>query len=293
MSPPVSVPRPATPSVLGMFVAGVQVTARHRWLVVSLYVVQLLVSLVFLVAAQQIFASAFGHRPLFARGVGGDTEALILSMASSPVGSTLTILAIAMAFAYMVLSLYLNAGLIGAFAGRSFGEAAGRWFLPYVRLWLWSLIPYVLCALVIRVGLVMGTSGDSFERLISLKLMFGRPLVFAIPGLLLLTVATCAVDYARVALVVGERRGAARALVGAFRFVFSNPSALAHYGLYVLFWMMITGLYVIATSGHELAGAGGAVVLFALRQLVSLARFGARIATTGGQVALGMQANPK
>jgi hypothetical protein len=187
--------------------------------------------------------------------------------------------------------MYLIAGLIGVFSGRSFGDAAGRWFLPYMRLWLWSLIPYAACAVVIRLGMVIGGGGETFERLISLKLLLGRPLVFAVPGILLLTIAMCAVDYARVQLVVGDRRGAARALIGAFRFVLRNPGSLAHYGLYVLFWMMITGLYVIATSGHELAGAGGALILFALRQLVSLARFGARIATTGGQVALVMRAD--
>jgi hypothetical protein len=222
--------------------------------------------------------------------VGGDTEALLLSLSSqASMTSAVTILGVALAFGYLVLSLYLTAGLVGVFAGRSFGDAATRWFLPYVRLWLWSLIPYIVCMLVMRVGMMIGGGGDVFERLISLKLLLGRPLVSAIPGILLLTITMCAVDYARVHLVVGERRGAVRALLGAFRFVFRNPASLGHYGLYALSWVMITGLYVIATARHELAGAGGALVLFALRQLVSLARFSARIATTGGQVALVMQ----
>ena len=130
-----------------------------------------------------------------------------------------------------------------------------------------------------------------FERMISLKLLLVRPLLFAVPGLVLLAITMCTVDYARAQLVVGERRGAIRALLGGFRFVFRNPGSLAHYGLYLLFWAAVSALYVTATFGHPFAGAGGAWALLALRQLVSLVRFGARVATTGGQVALVLQAS--
>jgi hypothetical protein len=287
----VSAPRQGTPSVPGIIAAGLRIIVRHRRLAIALYLVQLFVSLLFLLVVERVLASSFGHRPLFARGVGGDTEALLLSLLPRmSVNYALAIAGLALAFGYLVFSLYLIAGLVGVFAGRVFGEAASRWFLPYLRLWLWSLIPYAVGAAIVAVGMIIGGGGSVFERLISLKLLLVRPLVFAVPGLILLAFIMCAVDYARVHLVVGDRRGAVRALLGGFAFVFRYPGSLAHYGLFLVFWATVTALYVTATFGHPFAGAGGAWLLFALRQLVSLVRFGARVATTGGQVALVLQA---
>jgi hypothetical protein len=280
------------PSVLGMIVAGVQVTLRHRRLAIALYLVQLFASLLFLVATEQVLASSFAHRPLFASGVDGNTEALILALAQKgTITSSLAIAGMAIAVAYFALSLFLTPGLIGVFAGLSFGDAATRWFLPYLRLWGWSLIPYVLSLVVAMVGISIGTSGEVFERMISVKLLVGRPLLFALPGLALLTLTTCAVDYARAQLVVGNRSGALRALLGGFRFVARNPASLIHYGLFLLCWAAVSLLYVMVTSCSPFAGAGGALLLFALRQVVAMARFGARVVTTGGQVALTMQSN--
>jgi hypothetical protein len=288
----VSAPRQGTPGVLGMIAAGLQGTARQRRLAVALYLVQLFVSLLFLVIVERALASTFGHRPLFAHGVAGNTEALLLSFGPHMAAThTLAITGMGLVFGYLVLSLFLTGGLVGVFAGRSFGDAALRGFVPYLRLWLWSLIPYAVCAAVIAIGMKLAGGGDIFERLISLKLLLMRPLLFVVPGLVVLAITMCAVDYARAELIVGERRGAIRALLGSFRFVVRNPNSLAHYGLYLLFWMAISVLYVMATFGHPFAGAGGAWALFALRQLVSLVRFGARVATTGGQVALVLQAS--
>lgn len=285
-----SAPRQRDPSIFGMVVAGIQITARHRRLVIALYLVQLFASLLFLVAAQQILASAFDHRPLFGQGIGGDTEALLLSLSARPgVGAAVAVTGMTMVFGYAMLSLFLNAGLIGVFAGRTFGEAASRWFMPYLRLWGWSLIPYALCVIVVAIGVKIAGGGDAFERMISWNLLVWRPLWFAVPGLALLAITLCAVDYARADLVVGDRYRAVRALIGGFRFVLKNPMTLAHYGLYLVFWVAVSGLYLLATFGHPFAGAGGALVLLALRQVVSIARFGARVATTGGQVALVLQ----
>jgi len=273
-----------------MIAAGVQITARQRRLALALYLVQLFVSLLFLVIVERALASTFGHRPLFAHAVAGNTEALLLSFGPHMAAThTLAITGLGLAFGYLVLSLFLTGGLVGVFAGRSFVDAALRWFLPYLRLWLWSLIPYAVCAAVTGLGMRLAGGGDIFERLISVKLLLVRPLLFAVPGLVLTAITMCAVDYARAQLIVGERRGAIRALLGGFRFVFHNAGSLAHYGLYLLFWMAVTVLYVMATFGHPFAGIGGAWALFALRQLVSLVRFGARVATTGGQVALVLQ----
>ena len=287
-----SAPRQGAPSVREMIAAGIQITSRQRRLALALYLVQLFVSLLFLVIVERALASTFGHRPLFAHAVAGNTEALLLTFGPQmAVTHTLAITGMGLSFGYLVLSLFLTGGLVGVFAGRSFGDTAIRWFLPYLRLWLWSLIPYAVCAAVTGIGMKLAGGGDIFERLISLKLLLVRPLLFAVPGLVLLAISMCAVDYARAQLVIGERRGAIRALLGGFRFVFRNPGSLAHYGLYLLFWMAVSVLYVTATFGHPFAGVGGAWALFALRQLVSLARFGARVATTGGQVALVLQAS--
>jgi hypothetical protein len=269
-----------------MIRAGLEITSRRRRLVVALYLVQLFVSLLFAVAVEHVLAATFAHRPLFANGVAGDTEALLLSLgARLPLTSALAVSGLALGLGYFVLSLFLIAGLVGAFSGRSFGDAAVRWFPAYLRLWLWSLIPYAIGAIVAALGWDFG-SGLLFERIASVKLLIVRPLACAAPGLLLVAVTMCAVDYARVELQASGGRGALSALVRGFRIVFGRPAALVHYGLFLLFWAAVSALYVAATFGHPFAGPAGAVTLFALRQLVAIVRFTARVVTTGGQVAL-------
>lgn len=82
-----SAPRQGAPSVREMIAAGIQITSRQRRLALALYLVQLFVSLLFLVIVERALASTFGHRPLFAHAVAGNTEALLLTFGPGPFDS--------------------------------------------------------------------------------------------------------------------------------------------------------------------------------------------------------------
>src|SRR5262249_62048690 len=75
-----------------------------------------------------------------------------------------------------------------------------------------------------------------------------------------------------------------RAFGFGLRHTVGRPTALLHFILYVVFWVAVSALYVAGPVGVAFAGLGGALALFALRQLVAALRFGARAATSAGQL---------
>jgi hypothetical protein len=256
----------------------------HRLLLVVLYLVQLVTSLAFALIVARWLSDTYAHRPLFAQGVAGDDTALILALL--PELSALRALAWAGAgllVLYALLSIYLGAGLLGAFAGLGFTATARARALAFGRLWLWSLIPYAAGGLVLVAG--VRSYGPVRADLIDLGFMAGRLLLSAAPGALIILVTACAVDHGRAELVLWGG-GAARALARGFAVVLGRRVALAWYALYLTAWLAVTAGYVALTAGRPFAGAAGAVTLFVLRQVVAATRFAARCATSAGQVAL-------
>jgi hypothetical protein len=267
-----------------MLGAGAQALRQHRITAMMLYLVQFGVGLLFTMVVGWVLNMLYGHRPLFDRGVAGDDAALVFALAPHMATmKALVIFGVALAFAYSLLSQFLTAGLIGTFRGRPFGESATRWFPAYVRVWILSLVPYAVGGVIAMLGSFMLSNGrdDAF----SMRVMFGRPLLGALPGLFVITLTSLAVDYARVGLVATDERGALRALARGFRHAV-RLRTLVHYKLYLLFWLSVSAVYVAATIGHPWGGTLGLWLLFALRQVVNMLRFGARVVTYGGQLAL-------
>lgn len=269
-------------AVSQMVTDGVHALARHRRLLARLFLVELAASLLFAGGVAAALFLRFGSRPLFARGVAGDDAALASAILSSSGAFTaLGAVGIAWLVGYALLSLYLGAGLLGAFAGRRFADAAGERFGAFFRLWLWSLLPWGVGLGVAVLG--FGALAPELEDFLTPGLLVGRPLLALLPGLVVLAVVACAVDYARARLTL--RGGSALAALGfGLGRALARPTALLHFLVYAGFWLGVSAAYLAGTVGVAFAGLGGAVALFALRQLVAALRFAARAAASAGQL---------
>src|SRR5262249_43911534 len=149
---------------------------RHRRLLVRLFLVELAASLVFAGGVAAALFQRFGSRSLFARGVAGDDAVLVSTiLSSSGTFTALGVVGLAWVFAYAIFSLYLGVGLLGAFAGRWFAEAAGDRFGVFFRLWLWSLLFW---AVALGIG-VFGFAALTLELedVLASGLLVGWPLL--------------------------------------------------------------------------------------------------------------------
>lgn len=279
-----------------MLAAGGRALAGHPRLVAALYAAQLAFAGAMMLAVFATLSALYAEHRLFDRGVAGDLVSLAQALRShKDVLLALAWLGVAIAFLYSVVSWALTAGLLGVLAtplqnpeglsGASrFGAVAAARLGAFGRLWAWSLIPYGVAILAVAAG---GSAAAHTEEALSFGQLIAPPLLGALPGLLLLALTACAVDYGRVLLICEPtRRQAGRALLDAFRFCITSPRPLLHYGLYVGLWAAVTALYVGITLGRPFTGTGGALLLFLIRQIVAAARLSARIATYAGQVVL-------
>jgi hypothetical protein len=257
---------------------------RHRRLVAMLYLAQLAAATIVTLAVGRSLAEVFGQRPIFDRAVAGDVAALVLALEPrADLVYALLAAGVAVALGWAVLSWYLGAGLLGALAGRSFGEIAQTRFWSFARLWLWSLFPWSLAGTAFLVGL--GLHAESALERLSWAGWLSSLALHLLPGTLALALVACLVDHARVLLVLAEHPSAGRAFAGAGRLVFSARAPYLRFLAYLGCWLAVSLLYVALTAGRAWAGVGGAIALFLLRQLTLAARFVARVTLSAGQVA--------
>jgi hypothetical protein len=280
---------------MDMIRGGATVIARRARLVAALYAVQAAIALIMTFAVERVLASLYATRPLFDRGVHGDLASLIEAiLPHRHVILSLVWFGVALALVYGVASWFLTAGLLGALrspppatrrdGAEQFGMAGAAGFAPFARLWLWSIIPYVVAIIVTIVG--FGIGSKDFEDALTMGQAIGRPLGGATLGLVLLAIVSCSVDYARVLLVGGSTPSSGRALLRGAKIVFTQAPAFAHFLTYLVAWGAVTAIYVAATIGRPFAGVGGALGIFVIRQIVSAARFTARVTAYAGQQVL-------
>ncbi len=260
----------------GLLAAAVRAVRVHARLIAALYLVQLGLGAIFIFIAWRTLPGG----PLLARGVAGDDAALLQALPPGlPELRALFWTAAGLLLGYTVVSLYLGAGLLGAFAGRGFSDTASTRFLAFVRLWIWALVPYAAGAIL--VAFAVHHHGPILDDALALERTLGRLIVPAAPGLLVIALTCAAVDHARAELVLGCR-SAVVALARGFAIVLARrPAAAAIYLLYLLALLALGALYLGVS-----AALAGPVVLFVTRQLFSSARFVARAAASAAQLKL-------
>jgi len=214
---------------MGVFKAivnGMGTTVRKPRLLVILYAVNLVfavfVVLPLLVIIQaDLGASLWGSsvRPVDLMWIG---EAALKHMEALP---ALLAAAVAGGVLYLVLHIFLYGGLVGRLLDRegpsrlaAFAGDCGRYFWRFVRLFLMSLLFYVL-TLGVFMQLVSALFGPLNENAVTEWLPLVLSNVHFLIALLLLSIVHMIVDYARIAIVADEEKRVLRALRHALTFL--------------------------------------------------------------------------
>jgi hypothetical protein len=280
--------RPSLPALLR---AGVLALRRFPGLAVVLYLVQVALSAGAALVIMMLLSGAFGDRPLFDRAMDGDLGALAACFRGEPsLVIALVWIGLAAVVLYSVVSWFLTAGLIAVLLDapsrrrevmRWFGSAGACNFFPFLRLALWSALPYA--AILAMAALGYGFVRVRIDEAFSAGEVLEAAAIGLSPALLLHWIAATAIDYARVDLVRHPGMSSLRGLLRGFRMVSRHRLALVHTLLYGAVFVGTIALYDWMTVG----GAMSLLGLVALRQVSGLVRFAAHVGLIAGQVELG------
>ena len=203
---------------------------------------------------------------------------------SSPVAAALA--------AYLLVWIFLSGGILDRYARRrptrahGFFAAAGVFFWRFLRLGLIAGVVYWLLFVYVHGWLL----DDLYRRLtrdlsVQREAFLWRAALYAVFGAALVAVNTT-FDYAKVRMVVEDRRSVIGALSAALAFVARHPGKVL--GLYAL--NALAFLFVIAVWALAAPGAGGAGLSmwlgFVAAQLYLLARLLLKLQFTASQTTL-------
>jgi len=251
-------------------VNGMGTTVRKPRLLVSLYVVNLvfavIVVLPLLVIVQtELGASLWGSsvRPVDPMWIG---EAVLKYLETLP---ALLAAAVAGGILYLVLHIFLNGGIVGRLLDRegpsrlaAFAGDCGRYFWRFVRLFLMSLLFYVL-----TLGVFMQLVSALFRPLDENAVTEWLPLILSnlhfLIALLLLSIVHMIVDYARIAVVADEEKKVLRALRHALTFL--RKRFFRAWAIYlIIVALTVAGTVVFHAVLGRLGAAGLAPVIVGL-----------------------------
>ena len=196
---------------------------------------------------------------------------------------------------YIMGWLFVSGGILDRYArGRGIGAygffaASGTFFLRFLRLGLvaalvyWFLFAYVHEWLFAR-WYVNATRDLDVER----TAFYWRVLMYAI-FTALLAAATLVFDYAKVRVVVEDRRSMTGALLAALRFIVRNPARVV--GLYllnVMAFLVVVGVWALVAPGAGRSGPSMWVSVI-VSQLYILARLVVKLQFLASETALFQQ----
>ena len=194
--------------------------------------------------------------------------------------------------AYLALWTFLSGGIVDRYArqrptrAHGFFSAAGRLFFRLARLAVAAHLAYWVLFQYLHPWLFLDlyrdlTRGLGVERTAALW----RLLFYALFGAGLLAV-NVVFDYARIRLVVEDRRSAVGALLASWRFLWRHPLEVA--GLYALnalvFLLLLAAWWLLAPGIHRAGAAMWAA--FAAGQLYLFARLAIKLHFLSSQTAL-------
>ncbi len=243
---------------------------------------------------QEFSAQANGLGTTFTPSVIG--FATTLDSVSALLDGRRLITPIAAALAMYVMGwLFVSGGIVDRYArGRGIGAygffaASGTFFLRFLRLGIaaglvyWFLFAYVHQWLFQR-WYVNVTRDLDVER----TAFYWRVLMYAI-FTALLAATTLVFDYAKVRVVVEDRRSMAGALIAGIRFIVRNPARIvAVYLLNVMVFLGVVGVWALVAPG---AGGSGASMWMGViaSQLYILARLVVKLQVLASETALFQQ----
>jgi hypothetical protein len=192
---------------------------------------------------------------------------------------------------FLVVQIFLTGGIVDRFArdtrlgSYAFLAACGASFFRLLRLGAGALVFYWLLFVEARPLL------DDLQTLLTRdftaeRQAFAVYAALTVTFLLVVAAINLVFDFAKVRLVVEDRRSAIGSLVAGLRFVVRQPLAAAGlYGINVLVFAAVLGLYAIAAPGAAVSG-GALVWALLVMQLFILARLWARLVFVASETAL-------
>ena len=196
--------------------------------------------------------------------------------------------------AFVLLTTWLSGGLLTVLRDpdQSFFAGCGRWFPPFLRLFLFAVIGYAI-AFGIRSGfgaLVRKLSDDS---------MSGKPSAYgAMAGLVVfwaaISLVNMIVDYSKIHMVAYGERKARRGIISGIRFVFRNFRRCANVYLALTGYMLLMmAVYHVWSEVIGQASIGAVLLLFVVRQIYMFGRTWLRMVFLASQYAFFASLRPK
>jgi hypothetical protein len=269
---------------------GLHQTLQFRKLIALFYVVNLLAAVVVVAPVVLLIAGSLGHSL--------ESDRLLLNLDPSwivetlyhfqfwPLNSTAVAFAL-VGLAFLLLNTFLAGGVLAVFHREqdALFSACARYFGRLLRLMLISLILYGLVAMLSNgaAKAIDHARESSMEakpwiilgwiRLASATFLFGMVnMIF---------------DYAKIILVVGERRSALRAALRAIGFVARHPLRT-----FAVYWVCAAAAFLLLLVYHGLTEALGqtssitVVLVLVIRQCYTLARVWMRLWTWSSELHL-------
>ncbi|MEZ4399762.1 MAG: hypothetical protein R3B06_07070 [Kofleriaceae bacterium] len=281
-----------------MLRAGPRAVTQYTGTLLAVYVAQVLAAWLAGFTILFILASTFGARPLFDEAVDGDLVALLTVLTErTAVFAAVGWVMVGAVVAWVAWSWFLTGGLLTVLTerprgrletARVFGGGGAATFLVYARLALVAAVLHLPA--LYALGLGLGYFGEHLATAMTVGELVGPALVGFGPAAVLAVIASTVVDYARAELTLRRPThgslGAARAAVRAVGYLIRRPVALGHALVYWLAWMALWAAFVWLAYDHAMLGTGGALALFAVRQVAGLARMALKVGLLAGQVEL-------
>lgn len=192
----------------------------------------------------------------------------------------------------VVGALYLSAGAVpllalpeSPYSLESFWRNAGRNFWPFLRLSVYSLLPYA-AALVLAALLRRGANalwGEGLEA---------RPLVWATHVRLVFLILAAglistAMDFAKFRLALSDSRQSLRACLGSLRLLWRHPGVMFWlWACFALSQVLAAAVYVGLANRLEGGGVAALAALIVAQQLYVMLRIGLRFASWGAAAEL-------
>jgi hypothetical protein len=283
---------------LDLLRGGLRAVSRYTGTVLTVFVVQSLWAAACMVTIALVLAQAFSHLPLFDDAVDGNLVAAIACVRHAQ-PSFLAVAAIMTGaiLAWQLVTWFLVGGLLGVLAhkpegrvetARCFGASGATTYLTFARLAVVSVPGWLVVMFAASLGI--SSAFAKLEFALTVRDAVGPLLLALVPTLVLLHVVWTITDYARVELVLRDESHEPGVIATYLRtavWVMKRPLTLLHGAFGWLVFAIITGLYLWLALGHPMYGQAGAIMLFALRQGVSLARLVVKVGVVAGQVELG------
>ena len=172
--------------------------------------------------------------------------------------------------AWLVIWSFLAGGIVDRLArdrptrATGFFAACGAHFAALLRLGLVALLVYAAVFRWLQPLLLTETYGQlTRDSAVERNVFAVRVMLYIAFGVVMIAI-NIVIDYARIRIVVEDRRSAVGALVAGLRFVRRNPgSVLGLYFLNALLFVLLAALYGLAVRGSSPAGSAAWVMLIA------------------------------